>query len=201
MNNSPFVPQRPEDHPHLSSGDQRLLEFLDGTMPAAQRLLLEQHVAHCLQCQALCAEWRELDLQLSKNLTGPKLSAGFESRVLAAVEIQAALPSAQARSAAKARLESEAEQGWLEIRGSLIRAHIPRLLDWASYGAAAGVAIAVILQLALAFPPSQTGSNGAAATLANNPALAVATAIGAVFLLGTAVLAARPRLSRMLRWL
>jgi anti-sigma factor RsiW len=40
-------------------GVERLMDYLDGAVPAAERRVLESHVASCARCTAFVASYRE----------------------------------------------------------------------------------------------------------------------------------------------
>ncbi len=59
--------------------EPRILEYLDGALPAAEGARLEAHLADCASCQAFAARLGELDVTLSRAINAPDLSRDFRA--------------------------------------------------------------------------------------------------------------------------
>ena len=57
-------------------------EYLDGSLPAGERRLVERHVETCASCSGALAAHKSMDEMLSAGLTAPKLSGQFRGRLL-----------------------------------------------------------------------------------------------------------------------
>ena len=64
-----------QDNSHLAQHEDRLLQYLDGQLPAAEARALEVHLAVCPECQALRRQWAQLEATLVRTLAPPRLSA------------------------------------------------------------------------------------------------------------------------------
>ena len=124
-------PSAARDH-HLEWND-RLQDWLDGDLSAADEAALQAHMADCALCRARADELRELDFNLSSAAPRLALDDAFDARLFARID---AIDDSK-RAEARQRMEQELQQnlqalarGW---RRSLL-VIIP--------GALAGVAMA-----------------------------------------------------------
>jgi len=97
-----------------------ILEYCEGAISPDDRKRVESHVAMCGDCRAFLAGQQELDARLARAIVPPKLSAGFERRVLAEI---------------KSRPEGLRFRDFVEV------------LDWIAYSGLALAAIYLLQQL------------------------------------------------------
>ena len=62
-----------------NQGAELLIGYLEGTLPVADRLQLDNHAAECADCRGLLAVQAELDEY------APEVSAGFDARMYARI--------------------------------------------------------------------------------------------------------------------
>ena len=62
--------------------EERILNYLDGGLPAPERRLLEAHLLKCADCREFRDLQENLDALLAKSLVMPQLSEDFGRRVL-----------------------------------------------------------------------------------------------------------------------
>jgi anti-sigma factor RsiW len=175
----------PQDRFHSPQDEERLLDYLDGQLPASEARAIEAHAAACPECQALRRQWEQLDEKLARALAQPRLSPDFAARLRerVAVETKAGAPAAQTNEPlVEARLR-EKRVFWLG------------LLDGLGYSAAAMVGGYWLLHLAMAWVPSQAV---AGTTFLRSPTFLFALVIAGTALLVGLNLAAK---NRVWRWL
>jgi anti-sigma factor RsiW len=126
----------------------RILEYVDGTLPAAERAAIESHLAQCAPCQAFARQLRELDTVLASGLKAPALSGEFSLRLRQRIQSAAPEFSEEERWKRKQRLEAEFAAGLVSLRKGVLG--IARLLDLLACGAI-GAGVGCIL---LASAPS-----------------------------------------------
>jgi anti-sigma factor RsiW len=185
----------PQDRFHLPQDEDRLLQYLDGQLPAPEARAIEAHLAVCLECQALRRQWEQLDEKLARTLAQPGLSPDFAERLRqqVAVGVKPGAPGVRVRESAGPGATSY--QPWIEAgrRGSNVL--WLRLLDGLGYGAAAAVGGYYVFYLAFTWVP---GPSDAGTAFLRGPAFSLAlVAAGAALLVGFN-LAAK---NRVLRWL
>ena len=185
----------PQDKIHSPQDEDRLLQYLDGQLPAPEARALEAHLAVCPECQALSRQWEQLDAKLARTLARPRLSPDFAARVRqqVAVEVKASAPGVGVRESGGAGIQSH--QPWIEDRRRGTSVLWLGLLDGVGYGAAAAVGGYCLFRLVVAWAP---GPAGASTAFPGGPAF--------LFALGTAVAALLVGLNlaaknRPLRWL
>lgn len=125
-------PSAARDH-HLEWND-RLQEWLDGDLSAADEAALQAHMAGCALCRARADELRELDFSLSTAAPRLALDAAFDARLFAQID---AIDDSK-RAEARQRMERELQQNLQ----ALARGWRRSLLVIAA-GAIAGVAMAL----------------------------------------------------------
>ena len=101
----------PQDRFHSPQDEDRLLQYLDGQLPAAEARDMEAHLADCPECQALRRQWEQLDERLARTLAQPRLSPDFAARLRqrVAAEAKASAPgrgSAERREAGGPNVQS-----------------------------------------------------------------------------------------------
>ena len=148
----------PQDRTHSPQDEDRLLQYLDGQLPATEARAFETHLAACPTCQALRRQWEQLDEKLARALAQPRLSPDFAARLRqrVAVEVTGGAPTAQMQGGAGA--EAESQQAWLEARQRVRSLLWLGLLDGVGYGAAAAAGGYLLFRLALAWIPGPAGT-------------------------------------------
>jgi anti-sigma factor RsiW len=90
---------------HLEWND-RLQDWLDGDLDAADATALQAHVADCALCRARMAELKQLDLELRSATPRPALDESFDARIFAQLDAMDDSKRAEARQ----RIEQELQQ-------------------------------------------------------------------------------------------
>jgi len=116
-------------HPHCHTIQERFADYLDRSLPLAEREAVEAHAAACGPCRNALAMSREMVAALAE-VPAPELPDGYGDRFAARLE---ALPAPRARAA----------RPWRRPAG---RPAFPALAGWGR--ALAGVAAGVLLTLA-----------------------------------------------------
>ena len=175
----------PQDRFHSPQDEDRLLDYLDGQLPASEARAIEAHAAACPECQALRRQWEQLDEKLARTLAQPRLSPDFAARLRerVAVETKAGAPAAQTNEPLVEARRREKRVFWLG------------LLDGLGYSAAAMVGGYWLLHLAMAWVPSQAV---AGTTFLRSPTFLFALVTAGAALLVGLNLAAK---NRVWRWL
>lgn len=173
-----------------AGNELRLMEYLDGRLPAGERHGLEEHLAACPECRELCRQWRQLDASLAEGLARPALPPDFAARLWQQIESGSGAAAANSASE-RQRLEAELEARWAEYRHRVLRAGMPVLLDGLGYGVLAAVSGGGLFHLTT----SLLRSSAVTATL-NQLALPIGLATGGVVLLTALGLAGRKHLAR-----
>jgi anti-sigma factor RsiW len=83
--------------------DERLQDWIDGDLDAAESAALEAHIAGCRPCQARLSAFRTVDEALSESLPGQTLPESFDRVVLERIDVA----SKAGRAAARARIQRE----------------------------------------------------------------------------------------------
>ena len=185
----------PQDRLHLPQDEDRLLEYLDGQLPAPEARAIEAHLAVCPECQALRRQWEQLDGKLTRTLAQLKLSPDFSARLRRQVVVES---KAGAQGVGVQEGEgpgTQKGQVWIETRSRGSNVLWLDLVDVVGYGAAAAIGGYGLFHLAAAWVPGPAG--GGSAFLRSPAFLFALVAAGAVLLAGLN-LAAR---NRLLRWL
>ncbi len=180
---------------HPAEHEERLLQYLDGQLPAAEARALEAHLARCAECQTLCRQWQQIESPLVRVLGRPRLSPDFNARLRRRV-----LAESEAGATAGGRRESQdsTSQPRPAWSGARLYHSWPlwfRLLDGFGCVAAAAMGGYYLFRLALPWLPASSPEGVA---FLNSPAFALALAAAAAALLVGANLGAR---NRLLRWL
>jgi anti-sigma factor RsiW len=185
----------PQDRIHSPLDEDRLLQYLDGQLPAPEVRAIEAHLAVCQECQNLRRQWEQFDTKLARTLARPRLSPDFTARVRrqVAAGVKATAPGAQVRESGVSG--AQAREPWIEDwrRGkSLLWLG---LLDGVGYGVAAALGGYCLFRLAVAWIPGLAGTGTA---FLSGPAFLFGLAIAGATLLFGLNLAAK---NRPLRWL
>lgn len=118
---------------HLSEWNDRLQDWLDGDVSAADEAALQAHMANCALCQTRADELRQLDFNLSAAAPRLALDAAFDARLFAQID---AIDDSK-RAAARQRMEQELQQNLQTLARGWRRSLLVILA-----GAIAGVAMA-----------------------------------------------------------
>jgi anti-sigma factor RsiW len=174
-----------QNNNHSPQDEERLLQYLDGQLPATEASAIEKHLGACTQCQSLRHEWEKLDETLSRTLSQPGLSPDFTARLRERI----ALATSTLAGGAQPHVPS------IEARRRESRVFWLGLLDGLGYGAVAAAGGYWLHHLAITWTPSPGSSTAA---FLHGPAFlfALVTA-GAALLIGLN-LAAK---NRVWRWL
>jgi anti-sigma factor RsiW len=185
----------PQDRTHSPQDEDRLLQYLDGQLPAAEARATEAHLAACPTCQALRRQWEQLDEKLAHTLAQPRLSPDFAARLRqrVAVEVKGGAPTAQMQGGAGA--EAESQQAWLAATRRVRSLLWLGLLDGVGYGAAAAAGGYWLFRLAMAWIP---GPEGTGALVPGGTGFLFGLAVAGATLVFGLNLAAR---NKPLRWL
>jgi anti-sigma factor RsiW len=145
---------------HLDWND-RLQDWLDRDVEAAEGALVERHLAGCTICQQRLAEFEQLDAALHEAAPRIALDDAFDRRIFAQIEAVDEASRAQARERAEQELQQNLHalsRGWRRALGFVVP------------GAIAGVAIAFALatwlddstvaRQVIANAPNALGHNG-----------------------------------------
>ena len=118
---------------HELAWNDRLQDWLDGDLTAADAVALQAHLADCAMCRARAAELRELDFNLASAAPHLALDAAFDAKLFAQID---AIDETQ-RAEARRRVEQELQQNLQALARGWRRA-----LLFIVPGAVAGLALA-----------------------------------------------------------
>jgi anti-sigma factor RsiW len=181
----------PQDRFHLPQHEDRLLEYLDGQLPAAEARVIEAHLSVCPECQALRRQWEQLDERLARTLAQPRLSPDFAARLRQKVALAAKAGATGLEALNSAWLGAQSYDPGAGVRRREQRVFWLALLDGLGYGTAAAVGGYWLFRLAVAWVPDPAGGGTA---FLRSPAFVFAlVTAGAALLLGLN-LAARKRI-------
>lgn len=126
--------------------ENRISDYLENQLPAADRARVAAHLADCANCRAFARQLEQLDAQLSRTVKAPTLPASFKTRLQERIQTTVVLSEAQ-RAERKRQLQAEYEAGLARLN----RFSLPprKLLEGLGY---AGV-IALASGLAWLFLP------------------------------------------------
>jgi anti-sigma factor RsiW len=93
-------------HEHELAWNERLQDWLDGDLDAADAAALQAHMADCAMCRARAEELQALDRSLLGAAPRLALDASFDAKIFAQIE---AIDDSQ-RAAARQRIEQELQQ-------------------------------------------------------------------------------------------
>jgi anti-sigma factor RsiW len=153
--------------------EDQLLEYVENQLPAAERALVETHLAGCAKCRAFAQQLQYLDAQLTHTLKAPRLSPAFQSKLRQ--RIQAARIMSPAEIARRKReLQFEYQAGLQRL--SLFPQWPRRFLDLLGLAAMLGLAG----WLACLIVPPTAIEAGISGLSAANQHLLLLTAVGLV---------------------
>lgn len=93
-------------HEHSLEWNDRLQDWLDGDLDAAETAALHTHIADCALCRARADELQELDRSLSSAAPRLALDDAFDARIFAQID---AIDDSK-RAEARRRMEEELQQ-------------------------------------------------------------------------------------------
>jgi anti-sigma factor RsiW len=164
--------------------ESHILDYLENELPPAARPRVEAHLAHCVECQTLAGQLRQLDAALASSLGAPTLPASFDARLRERLEAARAVPTTQELAERKRELQIEFETRVAELRRKSRWALT--LLDGLGCGVLAGVGALLLLPLAPGFAEwggalqaTMPGSNLLVSSVAS--ALFLLVGLGAAF--------------------
>jgi anti-sigma factor RsiW len=123
--------------------EERILDYLEDTLPEADRHVVDTHLATCAACRRFRNVQEALDARLA-GMPSPRLSSGFRQDVRRRIEAARACSSPEWREQQRQRLTLEFEAGRRALWRAMIGRTIPNLLDFLGYaGVLAGVLLIV----------------------------------------------------------
>jgi anti-sigma factor RsiW len=96
--------------------ENQILEYVEGSLPAAQHEEVEAHLVHCADCRAFATHLKDLDTALSASIRIPDLSSNFDQRLEERICGEPGLLTESERAERKRMLEAEFEAGMTRIR-------------------------------------------------------------------------------------
>jgi len=137
-------PGQPEscapDFAHTTNDEQRLLEYLEGELPASENRALEEHLGVCGECQKLAEQWRQLDSDLQTQFSSRKLPREFAQRVWSVIESATTPGCHPTLSQQMSSPEAEWAAAWARHRRRFLWMQLPGALDVVGLTFAAAVA-------------------------------------------------------------
>ena len=119
--------------------ENRILDYQENQLSAAQRAEVEIHLAGCPACREFARQLQQLDAALSARIKIPALSANFDRRLRERIQAAPAPLSEAQRAERKRQLQAEFEAGMVRIgRGSFALGSLLNHLTWPALGAVAG---------------------------------------------------------------
>ena len=185
----------PQDRIHSPQDEDRLLEYLDGQLPAPEARAIEAHLTGCPECQALRHQWEQLDERLARTLAQPRLSPDFAARLRQRVAVEAKAGASGLEAPKSGGLGAQTYELSIEARRREKRVFWLALLDGLGYGAAAVVGGYWLFHLVVAWVP---GPAGAGTSFLRSPAFLFALVTAGAALLVGLNLASK---NRVWRWL
>lgn len=119
--------------------ENRILDYQENQLSAAQRAEVETHLAGCPGCRRFARQLQQLDSTLSGSVKIPALSAGFDRRLRERIQSAPPVLSEAQRAERKRQLQAEFEAGMARIsRGPFTLGSLPNYLLWPALAAVAG---------------------------------------------------------------
>ncbi|HZQ47637.1 MAG TPA: zf-HC2 domain-containing protein, partial [Verrucomicrobiae bacterium] len=95
--------------------ENKILDYQDNQLSAAQREEVENHLAGCAGCRGFAGQLQRLDAALSARVTVPALSDGFERQLRKRIQIAPVVLSEAQRVERQRQLQAEFEAGMARI--------------------------------------------------------------------------------------
>jgi anti-sigma factor RsiW len=121
---------------HELAWNDRLQDWLDGDLEAADAAALQAHMADCAMCRSRAVELQELDSKLRSTAPRLALDDAFDAKIFAQLDV---IDDSQ-RAAARSRIEQELQQNLQALARGWRRG-----LLFVVPGVIAGVALALAL--------------------------------------------------------
>jgi anti-sigma factor RsiW len=175
-----FTPEETEEWTLMACPgyEARIMDWLDGELPAVERQTIENHVAACAACRNFSEELKSLDAALVSTIQRPVLPDNFKSKMLRRVDMEfSAQPSDAAIAQRKQAEEAEFQALRAQLPSRVLRANLANVLDVLGYLGIAAVA-SLLLDYALANLPAISAA--LPSSIAQNPAQFLAWAFSAV---------------------
>ena len=118
--------------------ENKILDYQENQLSAAQRAEVETHLAGCPDCREFARQLQQLDAALSASVKIPALSAGFDRQLRERIQSTPATLSEAYRAERKRQLQAEFEAGMAESVGGWFT--LGRLLNYLAWPAVAAVA-------------------------------------------------------------
>ena len=159
--------------------ENRILDYQENQLSAAQRAEVETHLAGCPACREFARQLQQLDAALAARVKIPALSAGFDRQVRERIQAAPAALSEAQRAERKRQLQAEFEAGMARIvRGSFALGRLLNYLAWPALAAVAGWLAWLLTTQWTAHLPAQSLSGLAPGTIPWLVASAVFLAVG-----------------------
>jgi anti-sigma factor RsiW len=134
---------------HTTNDEQRLLEYLEGELPASENSAIKEHLGVCGECQALAEQWRQLDSDLQTQFSSRKLPREFAQRVWSVIESAATQGCHPTLSQQMSSPEAEWAAAWARHRRRFLWIQLPGALDAVGLTFAAAVACSFVAWLTM----------------------------------------------------
>ena len=181
---------------HCVDFEERILDELDGGLSAAERHLVETHIATCPACRRFRDEQAALDVRLSAVLRQPGLSPDFRQRMLRRIEaVSATLDAPELREQKRRALEAEFEATCRAFRKNLL--NVPNLLDLAGLAAVSVLGGMLLLHFMVAVDSILPKTTGA---LFQSPLMVMSLIGGALSLMWGGGVLMRSGVTRRVAW-
>jgi anti-sigma factor RsiW len=119
--------------------ENRILDYQENQLSAAQRAEVETHLAGCPGCRSFARQLQQLDAALSAGVKIPALSAGFDRRLRQRIQSAPPVLSEAQRAERKCQLQAQFEADLARIsRGPFTLGSLPNSLVWPALAAGAG---------------------------------------------------------------
>jgi anti-sigma factor RsiW len=108
---------------HDLDWNDRLQDWLDGELDAAEQASFDTHLASCPRCQAHLAQLQEIDESLREAAPTATLDSAFDARLFAEVDQIDEAQRAAARARVQAEIQSELQQltaNWRQTLGIIV---------------------------------------------------------------------------------
>jgi len=159
--------------------ENRILDYQEDQLSAAQRAEVETHLAGCPACREFARRLQQLDATLAARVRIPALSAGFDLRLRERIQAAPAALSEAQRAERKRQLQAEYEAGQARIaRGSFALGSLLNYLAWPALAAVAGWLAWLFASQWATHLPAQSLSGLAPGTIPWLAASAVFVAVG-----------------------
>jgi len=159
--------------------EDRILDYQEHQLSAAQRAEVETHLAGCSACREIARQLQQLDAALAARVGIPELSAGFDRRLRERIQAAPTALSEAQRVGRKRQLQAEFDAGMARIvRGSFAFGSLLNHLAWPALATVAGWLAWIFTAQWTACLPAQSLNGLAPGTIPWLVASAVFLAVG-----------------------